>query len=542
MAAQQTSSVDLITVSFRSLDGRRATLEVPSNIEISALKELLVQKFDVPPDQQRLIYRGRVIQPDGILSDYVKESGHTIHVVSRPARPTPTQGISTSQSLHESSSTSQPSSNSASATRRSQSTATTSTTGGQPGNGGMYFGTLNIHRSSTSTGEPQVTITGDLPMTTGPSLVQALMSSFGNLARAPGVQVSSTSGTLDGFPFPQVFSPPTAMHSQASQSQQPSATTTSPTSTSQEETGSTEARAADELVRQFMNAVDSSYRPTTSSTSGMTYNSPNGAVAPFMAGTIPLSHIQQHAEAVSRAAASHAEAVSRVGGFRGEGESRVAPTEGTSEASADATSQAQPQAVPTATAERPIEATGDTEERQDSQEVECVTSGAESTEREGEASDLRPAQEETPEVAPLSPPRTQQAPDITEGPPPTAGTTSTTQQSAAGQPQYATATSTQTFINGFPISMITGGSGSHGGPAQLQPSAVQIAVGALPIGEGANFAQLLSQMMSSVGHAGGPTGTSADHCERQVEYRSSSRVVCTSCSIPYICVTEQFDE
>lgn len=39
----------------------------------------------IAEDRQRLIYKGRVLQNESVLEDYMIEEGHTIHMVSRPA-------------------------------------------------------------------------------------------------------------------------------------------------------------------------------------------------------------------------------------------------------------------------------------------------------------------------------------------------------------------------------------------------------------------------------------------------------------------------
>ncbi|KAK7686493.1 hypothetical protein QCA50_010091 [Cerrena zonata] len=50
------------------------------------LKEAIAEKSDVPADRQRLIYSGRVLKDEDILSVYKIQSSHTIHMVKGAAR------------------------------------------------------------------------------------------------------------------------------------------------------------------------------------------------------------------------------------------------------------------------------------------------------------------------------------------------------------------------------------------------------------------------------------------------------------------------
>jgi hypothetical protein len=48
-------------------------VEVDLGASVGALKGLLVEKSEIPADQQRLIYKGRVLKDDNLLNSYGRE-------------------------------------------------------------------------------------------------------------------------------------------------------------------------------------------------------------------------------------------------------------------------------------------------------------------------------------------------------------------------------------------------------------------------------------------------------------------------------------
>lgn len=276
-SSSSVSNSDLISVSFRSLDGKRITLDLPSNIEISALRELLSEEFGVSPGQQRLIYRGRAVQ-SGLLSDHVKESGHTIHVVFRQ------------EDIKETSSQTEEST-----TEPSQPTITRSTQSIDPG---LFLGSLRIEHGSSNSNEPQMTITSDLPFSNSQAIMDTFMSSIAGLARNSQVQVET--GT-DGFP--PLFPRP----SQQQANHQP------PVATPGQHDFS--GNQPHDFFRQF---IIGNLNPSRGfSAAGGHFSFPTGtasttfnAAPGFMAASVPLAHAQQHAQAVAHAAEQHRAAVS----------------------------------------------------------------------------------------------------------------------------------------------------------------------------------------------------------------------------------------
>ncbi|KAI7757003.1 hypothetical protein M8C21_003380, partial [Ambrosia artemisiifolia] len=60
---------------------------------VSTFKETIASEVNLPMDQQRLIFRGKVLKDDDLLSEYHVESGHTLHLVARqPSEFQPSSG------------------------------------------------------------------------------------------------------------------------------------------------------------------------------------------------------------------------------------------------------------------------------------------------------------------------------------------------------------------------------------------------------------------------------------------------------------------
>ncbi|KAG2580429.1 hypothetical protein PVAP13_6NG342100 [Panicum virgatum] len=74
-----------IEINIKTLDSQVHKLRVNKNAPVSVLKEKIVDATGVPLDQQRLIFRGRVLKDDHLLSEYYLEDGFTLHLVARRA-------------------------------------------------------------------------------------------------------------------------------------------------------------------------------------------------------------------------------------------------------------------------------------------------------------------------------------------------------------------------------------------------------------------------------------------------------------------------
>ncbi|KQK16729.1 large proline-rich protein bag6-B isoform X2 [Brachypodium distachyon] len=72
-----------IEINIKTLDSQVHKLRVQKNETVLNLKEKIVDAAGIPVDQQRLIFRGRVLKDDHLLSEYHLEDGYTLHLVAR---------------------------------------------------------------------------------------------------------------------------------------------------------------------------------------------------------------------------------------------------------------------------------------------------------------------------------------------------------------------------------------------------------------------------------------------------------------------------
>ncbi|XP_008812218.1 ubiquitin domain-containing protein DSK2a-like isoform X2 [Phoenix dactylifera] len=69
------------TVHIRSSNGSKFSVQTDLESTVGSFKVVLAEKCDVPPEQQRLIYKGRILKDEQTLASYGVESDHTIHLV-----------------------------------------------------------------------------------------------------------------------------------------------------------------------------------------------------------------------------------------------------------------------------------------------------------------------------------------------------------------------------------------------------------------------------------------------------------------------------
>ncbi|XP_050227512.1 ubiquitin domain-containing protein DSK2a-like isoform X2 [Mercurialis annua] len=77
-----------VKVNIRCSNGSKFFVDINLTETVETFKTLLAGKCDVPADQQRLIYKGRILKDDQTLQSYGLEADHTVHLV-RGFAPTP---------------------------------------------------------------------------------------------------------------------------------------------------------------------------------------------------------------------------------------------------------------------------------------------------------------------------------------------------------------------------------------------------------------------------------------------------------------------
>jgi ubiquilin len=77
-----------ITINIKGPSEMKLSITISTDKTVRDLKQAIAEKSDVEADRQRLIYSGKVLKDDDVLSTYKIQSSHTIHMVKGAARST----------------------------------------------------------------------------------------------------------------------------------------------------------------------------------------------------------------------------------------------------------------------------------------------------------------------------------------------------------------------------------------------------------------------------------------------------------------------
>ena len=71
----QTDTGDVVTINIRCSNGSKFSVQINLDSSVDSFKTVLARNCDIPADQQRLIYKGRILKEDQTLRSY----GTSIH-------------------------------------------------------------------------------------------------------------------------------------------------------------------------------------------------------------------------------------------------------------------------------------------------------------------------------------------------------------------------------------------------------------------------------------------------------------------------------
>ncbi|KAG1949246.1 ubiquitin-like protein 4A [Pimephales promelas] len=72
-------------LTVKPLQGKECNVQVTENEKVSTVKELVSKRLNIPPSQQRLLYKGKALADEHRLSDYSIGPEAKLNLVVRPA-------------------------------------------------------------------------------------------------------------------------------------------------------------------------------------------------------------------------------------------------------------------------------------------------------------------------------------------------------------------------------------------------------------------------------------------------------------------------
>ncbi|XP_061346043.1 ubiquitin domain-containing protein DSK2b-like isoform X2 [Gastrolobium bilobum] len=84
-----------VNINIRCSNGSKFSVLISLESTVGSFKDAVARNCDIPADQQRLIYKGRILKEDQTLQSYGLESDHTVHLVRGFAPSNTTGGTNT---------------------------------------------------------------------------------------------------------------------------------------------------------------------------------------------------------------------------------------------------------------------------------------------------------------------------------------------------------------------------------------------------------------------------------------------------------------
>ncbi|KAG4401674.1 hypothetical protein GLYMA_02G041700v4 [Glycine max] len=94
-AVEESEGVN-VNINVRCSNGSKFSVQIAVDSTVSSFKDAAACSCDIPAEQQRLIYKGRILKDDQTLRSYGLEADHTVHLVRGSALANPTGGTNTS--------------------------------------------------------------------------------------------------------------------------------------------------------------------------------------------------------------------------------------------------------------------------------------------------------------------------------------------------------------------------------------------------------------------------------------------------------------
>jgi ubiquilin len=88
-------STDGVKINIRCSNGSKFSVQISLDSTVGSFKDVVAQNCDISADQQRLIYKGRILKDDQTLQSYGLEADHTVHLVRGFAPANTTGGTNT---------------------------------------------------------------------------------------------------------------------------------------------------------------------------------------------------------------------------------------------------------------------------------------------------------------------------------------------------------------------------------------------------------------------------------------------------------------